>query len=274
MKKFIILAFSAFMTLASCTNKQSEDSQPKYLVLYYSQTGTTKAIAEEFQKALGADIDSIEVDEPYNGDFTATISRCQEEMANGKIPQLKPFKADVDDYDVVFLGYPVWFGTYARPISALVNEYKFDNKKVVTFCTFGSGGLNTSTAELKKALPNANVIEGYGVRTIRVDSAAEEIDRFLKENGYIEGEIEALPDFSEQAPVTDEERKIFDEACGDYQFPLGTPVTAGKREIKDATEYKFTVSSKGQDGKDVSALIYVIDYKDKNKKPVFTQVVR
>ena len=65
---------------------------------------------------------------------------------------------NLSDYDVIFLGYPIWFGTYAMPIATLVKEQDFAGKTIVPFCTFGSGGLNTSTDALTKALPKAKVV--------------------------------------------------------------------------------------------------------------------
>ena len=159
----------------------------KTLVLYYSESGTTKTVAEEFQKQLNADIESIECVKPYTGNFQETIQRGQKEAQSGEWPELKPLKKKISDYDVIFLGYPIWFGTYANPIGTLVKNNDFAGKTIVPFCTFGSGGLNTSSDELKKALPKAKIQEGYGVRTARVASAEKELDRFLKENGYKKG---------------------------------------------------------------------------------------
>ncbi len=116
----------------------------KALVLYYSETGTTKTVAQELQKQLNADIESIEAVQPYSGNFQETIQRSQQERQNGKTPDLKPLKSKISNYDIIFLGYPIWFGTYAMPIATLVKEYNFAGKTIVPFCTFGSGGLNTS----------------------------------------------------------------------------------------------------------------------------------
>ena len=240
----------------------------KKLVLYYSETGTTKAVAEELQKQLGADIECIEAVTPYSGDFQATIQRSQRERENGETPALKPLKKKIADYDVVFLGYPIWFGTYAMPIATLVKQQDFAGKKVVPFCSFGSGGLNTSSDALKKALPKAKIQEGYGVRTARVSAVTKELDRFLKENGYKKGTIAKLPEYSAQQPVTEKEKALFDAACSSYQFPLGTPSTVGKRTTPDGTDYKFTV--KGQS----PSIIYVTVGKEPGAKPEFTQVVR
>lgn len=260
-----ILCLTALLLMISCTNEK------KILVLYYSQTGTTKAVAEEIGTQLGADVVAFDVEEAYSGSFDETIARCLEEQSRGFVPTLKPMNIDVNDYDVVFLGYPVWFGTYAPPVESLIQGEKFEGKTVVPFCTFGSGGLNTSSEQLKAALPDAVIAEGYGVRTARVASAKDEINRFLVSGGYIEGEIEEVPDYSEQQPVSEAELALFEEACGNYQFPLGTPVTFGSRETSWGTEYLFNVESAGQDGQVSESKIYVIVA---DGQAEFTQVVR
>lgn len=246
----------------------------KSLVLYYSETGTTKTVAEELQKQLGADIESIEAVEPYSGIFQETIQRGQREMQSGQWPALKPLKSNIAKYDVIFLGYPIWFGTYANPIVTLVKNNDFASKTIVPFCTFGSGGLNTSSDALKKALPKAKIQQGYGVRTVRVGAASKELDRFLKENGYKKGSIKKLPEYSAQKPVTEADKAIFDAACSSYQFPLGTPQTVGKRTTDDSIDYKFTVKSRGFDGKEAVSTIYVTVDKQSGAKAEFTEVVR
>ena len=246
----------------------------KKLVLYYSETGSTKAVAEELQKQLQADIEAIEPVKPYSGNFQETMQRGQREMQSGETPELKALKAKLSDYDVIFLGYPIWFGTYAVPIATLVKENDFAGKTLVPFCTFGSGGLNTSSDALKKALPKAKIQQGYGVRTARVAAAAKELDRFLKENGYKKGTVAPLPAYSAQQPVTEQDKAIFDAACSSYQFPLGTPQTVGKRTTDDSTDYMFTVKSRGFDGTESTSTIYVTVGKEQGAKPEFTQVVR
>ncbi len=261
------------LSLAVLTSFAAGYAQKK-LVLYYSETGTTKTVAQELQKQLNADIECIECVEPYSGKFQETIQRGQREMNSGQMPAIKPLKSIINDYDVIFLGYPIWFGTYANPIATLVKDKQFEGKTIVPFCTFGSGGLNTSTDALKKALPNAIIKKGYGVRTARVAAAAKEIDRFLKENGYKEGKVDPLPDFSAQQPVNEEDKAVFDEACSSYQFPLGTPQTVGKRQTAHSTDYQFIVKSRGMNGEDATSTIFVTVGKEQGAKPEFTEVVR
>jgi flavodoxin len=267
MMKRLFILFAAMATLTT-------GFAQKKLVLYYSETGTTKTVAQELQKQLGADIESIEPVTPYSGNFQETIQRGQREMQSGETPELKPLKSKMADYDVIFIGYPIWFGTYANPIITLVKEQDFAGKTVVPFCTFGSGGLNTSSDALKKALPKANIVQGYGVRTARVAAAAKELDRFLKENGYKKGAVAKLPEYSEQVPVTAEDKAIFDAACSSYQFPLGTPSTVGKRQTPESNDYKFTVNSSSPNGTASTSIIYVTVGKEQGAKPEFTEVVR
>ena len=280
MKKLLLSMAMITAITASCTNRQAQNTNSqtentnRQLVLYYSETGSTKAVAEELQKQLGADIEAIECVNPYSGNFQETIQRSGQEREKGETPALKPLTKQIADYDVIFLGYPIWFGTYAMPIATLVKEQDFAGKTIVPFCTFGSGGLNTSTDALKQALPKATIKNGYGVRAARVSAAKKELDRFLKENGYKEGKVSPLPEYSAQQPVTEADKAIFDAACSSYQFPLGTPETVGKRTTNESDDYKFSVKSRGFDGKEATSTIYVTVGKAEGAKPEFTEVVR
>jgi len=244
----------------------------KPLILYYSQCGATEAVATELQKQTGADIERFDVTETYDGSFDETIARCMKERGEGFIPTLIPLKSELSGYDLIYLGYPVWFGTFAPPVQALLNSVSLEGKTIVPFCTFGSGGLTASTADLRSALPGNEVLTGFGARTVHAQNCAEDLNRFLIENGFKAGGIKPLPAYSEQTPVTPEETSIFDEACGDYLFPLGTPVTVGSRPADGGTDYLFTAESTGPDGSKTTVSIYVSTRK--GRKAYFTLVDR
>ncbi len=275
MKK-ILTMIAMVLTLAGCTNSPNpnKETMKKCLVIYYSQTGATKKVAQEFARLLDADTLRIEAQKPYNGNFDETIARCQEEMAANVLPELLPVNVDLAQYDTIFLGYPIWFGTYAPPVAALVKELDFTGKTIVPFCTFGSGGLSSSMQNLKNTLPNTTICKGYGVRNARLAKAPAEIERFLIENGYMAGEVEKLPEYSEQQPVTSEELEIFNTACGDYPFPIGTPHSVGKRRTASGVDYLYTVNSKDPEGNDVEGFVYITVSNNLEEKPEFTQVVR
>lgn len=262
MKKVLSILAGAAL-LASCAEQPK-----KALVLYYSQTGTTQQVAEQIQKQLGADIESFDVVEAYTGDFNATIQRCNEDRAKGIAPTLVPIKSDLSKYDVIFLGYPIWFGTYAPPVQALINSVDLSGKKIVPFCTFGSGGLVESINSLKSALPKSEIAEGYGVRAARTQYIEEEVATFLVANGYVEGEYEPLPDYSEQDEIIPEELAIYEEATGDYPMPIGTPVSVGSRAVPGmGVDYLFIADNHGAEAK-----VYVS--RRNGRKAEFTMVTR
>lgn len=265
MKK-ILLALFAIMAISACKN------ETKALILYYSQTGTTKAVAEEIQNQTGADICAFDVVEPYTGTFDETIQRCNKERAENYIPELKDLECDLSEYDVIFLGYPIWFGTYAPPVQALLNAVNLEGKTIVPFCTFGSGGLESSVNDLRVALPLSEIKDGYGVRTARLHAISNELNCFLVESGYKEGELETLPEYSEEREVNEQEAAIFDQACSNYQFPLGKPSKVCSRQTNGSMDYIFTVENMTPDGRTASSQIYVTVWE--GFAPEFTRVVR
>lgn len=281
MKK-TLFAILVALSLVGCGNQQkptevkcSQRRYTKSLVLYYSQTHVTEKVAKLFAEATSADLDSIVPVEPYNGSFTETIERCQKEMERNEKPQLiKPMNVDVAEYDTVYLGYPIWFGVAARPLEAWFMRYDLRGKVVIPFCTFGSGGLETSVAKLRRMAPSVTILDGFGIRSVRIDKAEEEINEFLIRSGIKPGTVEEIPPFGAKKSLNDEEKAIFDAACGDYIFPLGTPVLVSSRTVKNGTEYCYVTDSKDQDGKPARSEVYVIVSNEEGVGPEFTKVVR
>ena len=273
--KLILATTIVALTAASCGNNKQE--APKVLVLYYSQTGNTKAVAQEIATLLDADIDVIEAAEPYDGDFQATIERCMKDREEGVLPTIQPLKADIASYDVIFIGYPVWFGTYAPPVATLLNQVDLTGKKVVPFCTFGSGGLESSVKDLAAQQPGAEILSGYGVRAARMEAMPQEVDQFLKASGFVEGEYTQLEDFGEQHPVSDEEAVVFNAAVDGYPMLHAQAKAVATRAIPGGTEYRFTaVDLPREDNPNMPPAgemqVYVIATQD--AAPVFTRVVR
>ncbi len=277
MNMMVVLAVVALTAVSCGTKQENADKAPKILVLYYSQTSNTKAVAEEIARQLGADIEEIVPIKPYDGDFQATIERGKQEMEQGSLPEIQPITSDINNYDVVFIGYPVWFGTYAPPIAALLDKTDLSGKKIVPFCTFGSGGLESSANDLKNVQPHAEILSGYGVRAARLEAAPAEIDQFLIANGWLEGEYVQLADFPEQHPVNEEESAVFNAAVDGYPMLHAEAKTVASRAIPNGTEYLFTAidlpreeNSKMPPAGELQVYVTVI----KDKTPVFTKVVR
>ena len=277
--KIIMCAAVALMTVVSCSPKKEAKEAPKskVLVLYYSQTSNTKTVAQEIATRLDADIEEISLVEPYDTAFQATIERCKADREKGILPEIKPLKANVADYDWVFIGYPIWFGTYAPPIASLLEKVDLSGKWVVPFCTFGSGGLESSAKDLTGKQPNAKVMPGYGVRAARMDAMPSEVESFLKTIGLIEGGVFVPADFPEQHPVSAEEAATFDAAVNGYPMLNAKATSVASRTVIDGTEYLFTAMDKPREAKadmPPASEIKVYVLVEKDKAPEFTRVVR
>ena len=273
--KLILATTIVALTAASCGNNKQE--APKVLVLYYSQTGNTEAVAQEIATRLGADFEAIEATDPYDGDFQATIERCMKDREEGVLPTIQPLKADIASYDVIFIGYPVWFGTYAPPVATLLGQVDLSGKKIVPFCTFGSGGLESSVADLKAAQSNAEILPGYGVRAARMEAMSQEVEQFLIAGGFLKGEYTPLAEFPEQHEVSADESAIFDAAVDGYPMLHAQAKSVATRALPNGTEYLFTAEDLPREDKpdmppagELQVYVTVAD----GAAPVFTRVVR
>lgn len=269
--KWILAASAAVLAAVSCGPRKDA---PKVLVLYYSQTSNTKAVAEEIANRLGADIEEVKATVPYDGDFEATIQRSLREREEKTLPEIQPIKSDIASYDIIFVGSPIWFGTYAPPMASAFNQIDLSGKKLVPFCTFGSGGLTSSAKDLAEKFPDAEVLPGYGVRAARMDAMPGEIDQFLKANGWLEGEYVKLDEFPEAHEVSEEEAAIFDAAVAGYRMLNAKASKVASRSIPNGTEYLFTALSAPREPGAPLMEIQVYVNAEEGKDPVFTQVVR
>ena len=285
--KLMMLVAVALMAVVSCTPKKetSKKESPKVLVLYYSLTSNTKTVATEIAKRINADIEEIALVEPYDTAFQATIERCKADREKGILPEIKPLKSNVADYDWIFIGYPIWFGTYAPPIATLLEQVDLSEKWVVPFCTFGSGGLESSAKDLAEKQPNAKILPGYGVRAARMAAMPKELEQFLKLYAPLMDKFKTTnasspfvpADFPEQHPVSADEAAIFDAAVNGYPMLNAKAKTVASRTALDGTEYLFTAMDMPRENKPdmpPASEIQVYVLVEKGKAPEFTRVVR
>ena len=287
MKNLKLMLILATMTLAavSCGPRPEiaseclDEEATNAIVLYYSQTGNTAYVAQEIADQMGADIEEIVPVHPYDTGFRATIERCLKEREEGTVTEIEPLTADLSNYSVIFIGYPVWFGTYAPPIATFLDQTDLSGKLIVPFCTFGSGGLESSVRDMTEKLPSDDVmvLSGYGVRAARLDAVPYEVDQFLKVNGFLEGEYVELEDFPEQHEVSEEEAAIFNAAVDGYPMLHAQAKTVASRALPDGTEYLFTAVDLPREGGndmppagELQVYVTVVE----GEAPVFTHVER
>ncbi|MGM9570893.1 MAG: flavodoxin [bacterium] len=187
MKKWMILLLSlmlvaGFVVFSSQSSKKSiqaakntseasdfsaaSHKQGKALVVYYSATGNTKEVADYIAEEAEADIFAVEATKPYSDadlDWTNDNSRVSYEHNNpdARVVELvRPAVSDWKSYDIVFVGYPVWWGIAAWPIDGFVKANDFTGKTVIPFCTSVSSGMGESGRLLAKLAGTGNWQEG------------------------------------------------------------------------------------------------------------------
>lgn len=144
------------------------------LVVYFSKTNTTQSVALTIQGLTDADLFEVERKEPYPDEYTPTTEIAQEEKNANARPELKTYlpKSVVEQYDTIFVGFPIWWGTAPMPVLTFLNFYDWSGKTIYTFCTAASSGIGGSTEDIRTNAQNATVVEGR--RFQRNDAAAIE----------------------------------------------------------------------------------------------------
>ena len=134
------------------------------LVAYFSATGNTEGIAQHLQSVLNADLYEIVPEVPYTDeDLNYSNDSCranQEQNDPAARPAVTGTLENPEDYDVVFLGYPIWWGQAPKIIHTFLESYGFDGVTIVPFCTSGSSGIGSSATNLQSLAPNANWLSG------------------------------------------------------------------------------------------------------------------
>ena len=141
---------------------QNTDEGSKVLVAYFSYTGSTEKIAGYISDALGAELYRIVPEEAYTDDILSYYDKSTrayiEQYDDSARPAISGTVGDMDEYDIVFVGYPIWYGKAPKIIYTFLESYDFTGKTLVPFCTSGSSGINNS--ELRSAAPGADWLNG------------------------------------------------------------------------------------------------------------------
>ena len=151
---------------ACCQNKQNKENNTmkKTLVTYFSATGVTKAAAERLAKEKNADLFEIVPEQPYTSadlDWTSKQSRSSVEMQNkSSRPAIKATVDNIDQYDTVYIGFPIWWYTAPTIINTFIEAHDFTGKVLGVFATSGGSGVSGPANDLKKAYPQYSWIDG------------------------------------------------------------------------------------------------------------------
>lgn len=142
--------------------------------------GNTAKLASWIQQEVGSDLHSIVVEEPYSSDYDQCLDRAADEKAENARPALASHVDNMEDYDIVFLGFPNWWYTLPVPVLTFVEEYDWSGKTVVPFVTHGTGGLSSTIRDLTAALPeDVTILEPIGVYRPEVDASQSAVQEWI-----------------------------------------------------------------------------------------------
>ncbi|MHC1681441.1 MAG: flavodoxin [Clostridiaceae bacterium] len=169
----------------------------KILIAYYSRkgnnyvsdsivnlpVGNTEVAASMIQKITRGNMFHIEGVKPYPKDYTETTNVAKDELLKNVRPELTGKITDMDSYDVIFLGYPNWWGTAPMPVFTFLESYDFSGKTIIPFCTHEGSGMGHSESDIKKSCPDAKLEKGLAIRGSIVKSAEKDIDKWIEKLG-------------------------------------------------------------------------------------------
>ncbi len=150
----------------------------KTLIAYYSRkgqnyvggsivnlpVGNTEIVAKKIQAMIGGDLFEIDTVEAYPIDYTETTNVAMNEKRENARPELTETVDNMDSYDVIYLGYPNWWGTFPMAVFTFLESYDFSGKTIIPFCTHEGSGLGNSERDIKKLCTKANVESGLAIR--------------------------------------------------------------------------------------------------------------
>ena len=183
----LIILLSIFLITGCEKNKESnkgsneEKANNNSVVLYFSATGTTKKIAERIASESNSDIIEIIPKEEYKKEDLNYNNDCRanrEQNDSKSRPEIKN-TIDISKYDTIYLGYPIWWGTFPKIILTLLDTYDFTNKTIIPFCTSGSTEISGSVNDLKKYNNQLNVKDG---KRFNINDSDEIIKKFINSN--------------------------------------------------------------------------------------------
>ncbi|MCR0414418.1 NAD(P)H-dependent oxidoreductase [[Clostridium] innocuum] len=187
-------------TPAEGSNSQNDSSEPaessepnassvptetgsKSLVVYFSWSGNTENVAKSIQSQTDSDIFEIVPTTPYSDDYDAVVDLAQEEQQNNARPAISGNIENIEQYDVIYVGFPNWWGDMPMILYTFFDTYDLSGKTVALFCTSGGSGLSGTVNEVKSLEPNAIVTEGLHIGSGSSSNPDNAVSEWLNDIG-------------------------------------------------------------------------------------------
>ena len=202
MKKIVVVLMSMLaMLVADCGGSNAEaistdnggkimqsenkTNSSKALVVYYSRSGNTEALARMIGNETGADMFRVTTVTPYPEVYRETTELARAERDNNARPAINGRVENMADYDVVYIGVPNWWSTMPMPMFTFLEQYDLSGKTIVPFVTHGGGGVANCVSDLKKAVPGATVLDALVVSGGSAQNAQSDVSAWLKRLGLV-----------------------------------------------------------------------------------------
>lgn len=150
------------------------------------QPGNVAQMAGWIQQEIGGDLYSIQVTEPYSSDYDECMDRASKERADQERPELNDRVEDIDAYDTVMIGYPNWWSGVPMPVLSFIENHNLSGKRIILFCSHGTGGLARSVREITDELPSDCIIEEnvLGIYRADIPGGQPKVQQWLREIGH------------------------------------------------------------------------------------------
>ena len=152
------------------------------IVVYFSWSGNTQAVAQEIQRQTGADIFEITPQTPYTDDYDTLVDLAQQEQREDARPAISG-SVDLSGYDTVYLGYPNWWGDMPMILYTFLDTYDLSGKTVAPFVTSGGSGFSNTLDTIAQLKPNASVTQGLALGSSQADDCSNDVADWLSEIG-------------------------------------------------------------------------------------------
>lgn len=165
-----------------------EGTNGRYLVLYCSRSGNTERMAQTIQSTLDCDMIEVVPETPYENDYNAMLDRAQDELdaiGQGNYPAITTSVGSFDEYDIVFVGYPIWYGHMATPMQTFLHNHSdlLAGKRIALFASSGSSGISTSERDAASLVPEAMFEESLLLTSSSLGSMDTRIPQWLEDMG-------------------------------------------------------------------------------------------
>ena len=192
--KTLLTVLLAVLAAGTACGQNKNDMNQKALIVFFShagenysvgniEVGNTKIVADYISEITGADQFEIVAEKNYDMPYMDLIKVAQDEAKAGELPA---YKGDVDmtPYDVIFIGGPIWWGTYPQVMFTFFKDHDLSGKTVIPFTTHEGSGLASTVQDVKKAWPKATVKDGLAIYGHEVRTGKAKVEKWLKGLGW------------------------------------------------------------------------------------------